>query len=155
MTDHPRLRKIRRAMACIKRFAYRGPFELWMSAALILFGTRALLDVGAAPGSIADLPDWLTYTYCGLSIVAGVLTIGGMIASRWLLWAPGIVRAGLYLSTAAWLSYVIGLWSSFDSPRSTLLILALACVAAGSFTRARAIAQQDHDTIQALRRDRS
>lgn len=129
------------------------PFEIGLSCALILFGTRSLLTgLQSAPGSVQELPIALAFAYCILSVVGGATVILGLSFRYRFTWAYGLERFGLFVSASAWCSYTIGLFLTPLTPRSTLLILALIALSCGCLLRARALNRNARATLVALRR---
>jgi len=142
------------------------PYELLLSVALALFGLRAIFSPTAAtPASISAQPDGITILYCALSVVAGVVTLVGLLAGTGRgessaacsvrleerKWAPGVEQAGLWFSAAAWLSYLVGVVSTITTARSTLLALALIALAGANLARARAIRHRQVERLEAIR----
>jgi hypothetical protein len=128
------------------------PFEIGLSLALILFGSRALLtDLQAAPGSVQDLPDALAFSYCILSVLGGAAVIFGLAARIRFAWAYGAERFGLFVSASAWASYIVGLLLNPITGRSTLLIFALSALSIGCLLRARAVNRRVKALMFALR----
>jgi len=142
------------------------PHELFLSLALVLFGLRAIFNPATAtPRSISAQPDGITIFYCVLSVVAGGLTIVGLLAGngwgessaacsvnlRERKWAAGVEQAGLWFSAAAWLSYLVGVASTIASASSTLLALALVALAGANLARARAIRHRQVERLEAIR----
>lgn len=131
------------------------PFEIGLSCALILFGTRSLVGgLSAAPGSVQTLPLILAFAYCFLSVVGGLGVLMGLGFRYRYTWAYGLERFGLFVSASAWFSYIIGLALTPITSRSTLLILALIALSIGCLLRARALNRNARATLVALRRAR-
>lgn len=113
------------------------PFEVGLSVVLVLIGTRGLLDASSLPGSVQALPAWLSIAFAGLSVAGGALTIVGLLFSR--AKTAGIEQAGLWLSAGAWASYTVGLIDQVATARGSLIIGAMAALAAASVVRAIAL----------------
>ena len=149
----------------------RQPLEFSLSLALALFGVRALFDPAASPNSIGTLPDGLTVIYCLVSVVAGVTTIIGLTAGAYETedepdmvppvlhgrrWARGVEQAGLWLSAAAWASYLVGLLASAQTSTSATLVgLALLSLCFGNFWRAHVLKKRQEQRLASLRLARS
>lgn len=142
------------------------PYELFLSLALALFGLRAIFNPNSTtPASISSQPDGITVLYCILSVVAGGVTLVGLLAGsgrgesaaacsvnlQERRWAPGVEQFGLWFSAAAWLSYLVGIVSTITTARSTLLALALLALAGANVARARAIRQRQIERLEAIR----
>lgn len=136
----------------IEDFLEDHHFEIGLSLALVLFGTRALVNgLSSAPGSVQTLPLWLAFTYCGLSVLGGVSVLFGLFCHAYFTWAYGVERFGLFVSASAWASYIVGLLFVRVTASSTLLILALFFLSVGCLLRARAINRKEKATLIALR----
>lgn len=128
------------------------PFEICLSAALVLFGIRSLLSgLQSVPTSIRELPFSLIIIYCILSVVGGSSVLFGLIARYKYIWSYGVERAGLFISASAWLAYIVGFLFSPITLNTTLFMLALAGLFAGCLLRARALKRKSQATIVALR----
>lgn len=128
------------------------PFELGLSAALVLFGIRSITtNLQSVPNSIEAQPHIVVFVYCALSILGGSSVIFGLFAQYKFAWAYGVERGGLFVSAAAWGSYIIGFLFSPVTPNSTLFMLALGGLLAGCLLRSRAIKRKSQATIAALR----
>lgn len=129
------------------------PFEIGLSSALILFGTRSFISgLNSVPSSVSSLPLALILTYCSLSVIGGAAVLFGLLARRKFLWAYGVERAGLFISASAWASYITGLMFSPITPTSTLFILALVALSYGCLRRAKTIKKRVQALKDGLRR---
>lgn len=155
-----------RTKQCARSVIRDQPYELFLSIALVLFGVRALFNPAeATPKSISEQPDGITIVYCVLSIVAGLVTLIGLLSNAGRgeatancsaplperRWGPGVEQAGLWFSAAAWLSYLVGVTSTITTARSTLLALALVALAGANLARARAIRHRQNERLEAIR----
>jgi hypothetical protein len=128
------------------------PFEIGLSIALSLFGTRALITgLHTAPGSVQTLPLWLAILYCSLSVLGGVSVLAGLGLRIKVAWAYGLERFGLFVSASAWGAYILGLVLTPITGRSTLLILALLALCVGCILRSKAVDRKENATLNALR----
>lgn len=128
------------------------PFEFFLSLALVLFGTRALVvGLQTAPGAVQRLPIVLAIAYCALSVAGGGLVIFGLAARYRFDWSYGAERAGLFVSASAWSSYIVGFLFTTLNSSSALFILALLALSASCLIRARVINNNAKATLIALR----
>lgn len=116
------------------------PFEIGLSVALIIFGIRSFsTGLQSVPSSVEALPLALILSYCLLSVIGGGSVLFGLMARYKFVWAYGAERAGLFISAAAWASYIVGLAFSPITPNSTLFMLALAALGYASLRRASTV----------------
>lgn len=137
MPDRLLPRKRRRLASTL---IYEHPFEIALSMVLLLLGARSLILPATTPIFIAAQPDLIHYIFLVIAIGGGALTLAG-IALTWR--APGIEQAGLYLSSAAWISYMVGLTEQIGTARGGLLLAAIFALAVACVVRARALNREE------------
>lgn len=124
---------------------YKYPFELGLSLVLVLLGARSILFPD--PDILAMQPTLVTYGFWALALIGGALTLAGLVTTRG---APGIEQAGLYLSGAAWASYLLRQVETVGTARGGLLLAAILVLAVASVVRARAITREERAKLVAL-----
>lgn len=148
MTKRPHPPKYRRRSTAAIIFAH--PFELALSLVLLLLGARSLV-VPIVQGQ-AEL---ITYTFPVVALVGGALTLAGL-SFTWR--APGLEQAGLYLSAAAWGSYMVGLVGQvvqgqagqIDAARSGLLLSAFLALTLACVIRALALTREERARLAVM-----
>lgn len=132
--------KIKTLMKHINEILDDHPFEVGLSFALVIFGIRSFTTgLQSVPGSVEALPFTLILSYCILSVLGGGAVLFGLLARYKFLWAYGAERAGLFISSAAWSSYIVGLAFAPITGKSTLFMLALLALAFACLRRANTI----------------
>lgn len=134
---------------------FNHPFELALSLVLLLLGARSLIAPATAPSSIATQPDLIHYVFLITATIGGALTLAGLF----LTWrARGLEQAGLYLSAAAWLGYVVGLAGQIaqsqagqlDPTRSGLLLSAVLALAVSCVVRSMALTREERAVLSVV-----
>lgn len=128
------------------------PFEMALSAVLLLVGARFIINPSLLPGSVQELPSFTAWLFILIAPLGGALTLLGLTSSR--AKAYGVEQAGLYLSAAAWFSYALLLIDAAESTRAALMVGALLALSIAHVIRAFALHRLAISRLRGLRRTR-
>lgn len=129
---------------------YMNTFDFVVGAICIFTGLRAVLDAGALPTSIGQLPYVLNFTFRSVLLFAGIFILAGLSVSNMRGWGSAAERAGMWLAGTAFVTYGVASILSGYSANATLSILTVLAVGIGCGIRAKGLGYESKALLQAL-----
>jgi len=129
---------------------YAHPFELFLSAVLVINGARPLVTRETSP-AIAELSPVVVGILTAMGLTGGVLMLVGLL-SRTKPVGRVIERVGLWLAASAYLGYAVALYGAYPltlvwANVATAVGMGTACIA-----RERAIRKTELTILRTLRK---
>jgi len=135
---------------------YRHPFQIGVGVALTVTGTQTLWFPGARPRSINVLPEWLAYGYGAALVIGGVAMVVGLVIACRTTWGLFLEQIGLWLGAFAFSAYGIGLVAvGGQNPRTTMIVVTLAALAAALVVRSRAAMLDSRYSLLGIRQEKA
>lgn len=131
---------------------FHHPFEMALSAVLLLVGARFIINPDLLPGSVQELPWVTTWLFILCAPLGGLLTLLGLLSGRAKTF--GMEQAGLSLSAAAWFSYALLLMDASESTRAALMVGALLALSFAHVLRVIALRRLAVSRLRGLRQAR-
>ena len=125
-------------------------FDFVVGIVCVFTGLRAVLDAGALPTSIGELPYVLNFVFRTVLLFAGIFILAGLACNSAKGWGSAAERAGMWLAGTAFVAYGIASILSGYTANATLSILTVLAVGVGCGVRAIGLGYESKALLQAL-----